>query len=50
MADARLQRGQEPVSYGHSGSKDDHDIGRNTMLAQIPTRVSAIPVAARYAR
>ena len=22
----------------------------NTMLAQIPTRVSAIPVAARYAR
>ena len=28
MADARLQGSQEPVSDGHLGSKDDHDIGR----------------------
>ena len=28
MADVRLQGGQEPVSDGNLGSKDDHDIGR----------------------
>ena len=50
MADARLQGSQEPVSDGHLGSKDDHDIGRKHDARPDTYRVSAIPVAARYAR
>jgi hypothetical protein len=38
---------QEPVSDGHLGSSDDHDIGRKH---DARPEVSAIPVAVRYAR